>query len=65
MKRKLTIVGIAVLLFIPAAWQLLGHRTPVGQAALVNLNTANFGEFEKEFSAAADKTRIVALLSPT
>ena len=65
MKRNLTFAGIGVLLFAVAGSLLLGHRTPRGQAALVALNTENFGKLEAEFNDAADKTRIVALLSPT
>ena len=65
MKRNLTIAGIVVVLVLFAGWFLLGHRTPKGQAALVTLNLENFSQFDAEFNAAADQTRIVALLSPT
>lgn len=64
-KRNLIIAGIGVVLLVLAGWLLLGHRTPKGQAALVILNPENLRQFEAEFNAAADQTRIVALLSPT
>ena len=63
--RRLTIVGVGAIALLAAAWLLLGHRTPAGQAALVTLSTENFGEFTAEFNASAGQERIVALLSPT
>jgi len=39
--------------------------TPPGQPPLVSLNDANVSQFQQSFNAAASKTRIVLLLSPT
>jgi hypothetical protein len=40
-------------------------RTPGGQPVLTSLTPSNFDQFKREFNDAADRTRLVLLLSPT
>jgi hypothetical protein len=48
------------------AWLRLAPRAaPAGQAPLVTLDARNVGMLAEAFDAAADRTRILALLSPT
>jgi hypothetical protein len=58
------LVGIvAVLLIVRYLW--LSKGTPPGQPPLASLTPDNFGNFRQEFNSAADRARLVLLLSPT
>lgn len=47
-------------------WYFWGwSRTPKGQPPLISLTPSNFDQFKHEFNNAADRTRLVLLLSPT
>jgi hypothetical protein len=62
-------LGLALLLAVGAgglAWLKCGPRpTPKGQQPLTTLTEASFETLRDAFNASADRTRMVALLSPT
>ena len=55
----------AVALILLAAWYLWGSRTPPGQPPLISLAASNLDQFKQAFNDAADRNRLVLLLSPT
>jgi len=56
----LCVVALAVV------WYFWGwSRTPRGQPPLTSLTPSNLEQFKHEFNNAADRTRLVLLLSPT
>jgi hypothetical protein len=58
---SLVVIGAATI-----AWVKLGPRpTPGGQAPLARLDEKSFGQLRDVFNASANRTRIIALLSPT
>ena len=61
--------GASALLVIGAAtiaWVKLAPRpTPTGQAPLARLDEKTFGQLRDAFDASADRTRVLAILSPT
>ncbi|HEV2616638.1 MAG TPA: hypothetical protein VGU63_08535 [Candidatus Acidoferrales bacterium] len=66
MKKKLILLGLAVLAVLFAAIYLAGPGTvPAGQQPLVTLSSVNLSGFEGAFDADADMPRLVLLLSPT
>ena len=69
-KRKRVLAAVAAVVVLSGAgayaWVRLAPRsTPAGQRPLVHLSQENFVAFSGAFDAAADRTRILALLSPT
>ena len=59
-------IGIAAALVVVAAtYKLSTRRTPAGQPPLVYLNNQNIEELRSAFNAAADQTRVLAMVSPT
>jgi hypothetical protein len=57
----LLVIGAATI-----AWVKLAPRpTPAGQAPLTILDEKSFGELREAFNASADRTRVLAILSPT
>jgi hypothetical protein len=64
-KRILMIAVVAVLLCGALFFLTGGHRTPVGQPPLAELDAQNFTTLENAFNAANDNVRILLLLSPT
>jgi hypothetical protein len=42
-----------------------GSESPAGQQTLVRLNAENLPELQKQFNAAQDRVRLIAMLSPT
>lgn len=71
MSRRLKRAGVVVAAValsgaIAIGWHRFGPRTaPAGQPALVELSPSNVAAFSGPFDAAADRTRILALFSPT
>lgn len=67
MKRTvLILVLIAALGVAGAGWYYWGPAAvPEGQPPLAYITPQTLEQFRAEFNAAADKPRIVALLSPT
>ena len=63
-KYAFRVVGIIVVLLI--VWYLwLSRGTPPSQPPLTSLTQENFEHFRLEFNNAADRARLVLLLSPT
>ncbi len=66
--RKWTLLaGIGLLLVVSAAGiHLFAPRNvPPGQPSLVDLRSGNLHELRDEFNRFADRTRVIAMLSPT
>ncbi len=64
MRMSLRYVLLCVVTFVVVyfwGWS----RTPRGQPPLTSLTPSNLEEFKHEFNNAADRTRLVLLLSPT
>jgi hypothetical protein len=65
---RIALVGVVPIAILVAwiAWLNLEPRpTPAGQQPLGRLNEESFHQLRDAFNASADRTRIVALLSPT
>jgi len=63
-KYVLPFVGVALALSV--FWYYWGStRTPRGQPPLTSLTPSNLDQFKRQFNDAADRTRLVLLLSPT
>jgi hypothetical protein len=57
---------VVVVLALAAYWYYWGSsRTPAGQPPLTTLTPANLDQFTRAFNEAAERTRLVLLLSPT
>jgi hypothetical protein len=54
---------VATLAFV-VLWYFFGSR-PKNQPPLTSLSPSNFDQFKREFDGAADRSRLVLLLSPT
>ena len=57
---------LPVALVSLVGWYFWGlSRTPKGQPPLTSLTPGNLDQFKHQFNDAADRTRLVLLLSPT
>ena len=69
LRRTAVIVGVGVALaalaVVGAYYKFSTRQTPPGQPPLVYLDNHNLEELRAAFNAAADQTRVVAMLSPT
>jgi hypothetical protein len=71
MGRGVVLGGVAVVLTAAGAggwlaWQRLAPRAvPSGQSPLLALDDASLAALKADFNAGKDKTRVLALLSPT
>jgi hypothetical protein len=55
-----------VVVALSVGWYLWGSRRgPRGQPPLTSLTSANLDQFKTVFNGAADRNRLVLLLSPT
>jgi hypothetical protein len=64
LKYALSLVAAALALFV--FWYLWGwSRSPQGQPPLTSLTSSNLDQFKLEFNNAADRNRLLLLLSPT
>lgn len=66
--RRIAVASSALLVIGAAtiAWVKLAPRpTPAGQAPLASLDEKSFGQLREAFNASADRTRVLAILSPT
>jgi hypothetical protein len=62
-KYALLLVGILACL---VGWYFWGFsRAPHGQPPLTSLTPRNLDQFKQQFNDAADRSRLVLLLSPT
>ena len=65
-RRTIAVVSLIAALLIAVAWyQFGGDRTPRGQPQLTNLNLRSLDRLRADFNAAADRPRMIVLLSPT
>jgi len=65
LNRKYALLSFVVLAAL-VGWYFWGFsRTPHGQPPLTSLTPNNLEEFKQQFTDAADRTRLVLLLSPT
>ena len=60
-------LGLLLLCLVAGAgyYFLAPAQTPDGQLSLTNLDRSGFPAFERMFDDAADRVRVVAMLSPT
>jgi len=58
-------IAVAALVVVAASYKFSTRQTPPGQPPLVYLNNQNVEELRAAFNAAADKTRVLAMVSPT
>ena len=64
LKYALSLLALALAFFV--FWYLWGwSRSPQGQPPLTSLTSGNLDQFKREFNNAADRNRLVLLLSPT
>jgi len=64
-KRRVLILVVAVLLALAGLYIWAPSRAPENQAPLLELSSANFGEFVNSFDRATDSPRLLLLFSPT
>ena len=66
-KRAIRFLVLAALLGLAYAgyYAFAPARTPQGQLALTDLDSAGFAAFEQMFDDAIDRVRVVGLFSPT
>lgn len=64
-RKRLLAVAVAIVLLGAAGYYLIGHRAPEGQAPLIEMNAQSLDQMKDEFNRAADRTRVILLLSPT
>jgi hypothetical protein len=63
---RLAILLVAVVLLGSLLYYFYGGSTsPAGQQPLVRLDAENLPELQKQFNAAQDRVRLIAMLSPT
>jgi len=63
-KRKYIILSLVVGLALLVYWCYWGS-SPRGQPPLTSLTPMNLDQFKQAFNGAADRARLVLLLSPT
>jgi hypothetical protein len=66
MKPRWFVAVLVIAAFVALAWYAWGpSHTPQGQPPLTSLASDNIASFKDSFNDAADRVRIVLLLSPT
>jgi hypothetical protein len=63
--RLLILFVVGAILVLGSWWQFGGHETPQGQQPLVTIDAAALEGLKRAFNEAADKTRVIVILSPT
>jgi len=63
-KPKYITLALVIALALVAYWYYWGSSPP-GQPPLTSLTPMNLDQFKEAFNAAADRVRLVLLLSPT
>jgi len=63
-KRKYITVSLIIVLALAVYWYYWGS-SPRGQPPLTSLTPMNLDQFKQAFNGAADRYRLVLLLSPT
>lgn len=64
-KLAIAIVVSLIVLGLGVRYGIYGHDVPAGQPGLVELTSNSLDTLKADFNGAADKVRIVLLLSPT
>jgi hypothetical protein len=63
---KYVLLFVAFALALLVSWYYWGStRTPPGQPPLTSLTPSNLEKFNRQFNDAADRARLLLLLSPT
>ena len=66
MRLKTKVFVVVAVVAIAAIWYYTAwSRTPHDQPPLMSLTPENLNEFKSVFNDAADRTRLVLLVSPT
>jgi len=66
MKVKYVAWFVLAVVALSVGWYLWGsRRAPLGQPPLTSLTPNNLDQFKSTFNDAADRARLVLLLSPT
>jgi len=67
LKRARWLLGLLLLLCMAGAgyYFLVSARTPAGQPPLTSLHRSGFDGFEQVFDDAANRIRVVVMLSPS
>jgi hypothetical protein len=63
-KRKYITLSLVIVLALVVYWYYWG-LSPRGQPPLTSLTPMNLDQFKQAFNGAADRARLVLLLSPT
>jgi len=63
-KRKYITLSLVIALALVVYWYYWGS-SPGGQPPLTSLTPINLDQFKQAFNGAADRARLVLLLSPT
>jgi hypothetical protein len=63
-KRKYIALSLVIVLALVVYWYYWGSSPP-GQPPLTSLTPMNLDQFKEAFNGAADRARLVLLLSPT
>ena len=63
-KRKYITLSLVIALALAVYWYYWGSSPP-GQPPPTSLTPMNFDQFKQAFNGAADRARLVLLLSPT
>jgi hypothetical protein len=63
-KRKYITLSLVIALALLVYWYYWGS-SPRGQPPLTSLTPMNLDQFKQDFNGAADRARLVLLLSPT
>jgi len=63
-KRKYITLSLVIALALVVYWYYWGS-SPRGQPPLTSLTPKNLDQFKQAFNGAADRARLVLLLSPT
>ncbi len=58
-------LAVCAALACVVLWYFSGGSRPSGQPPLTSLTPSNLDQFKREFNGAADRNRMVLLLSPT
>jgi hypothetical protein len=64
-KPKYITLSLVIALALVAYWYYHWGSSPPGQPPLTSLTPMNLDQFKQAFNGAADRARLVLLLSPT
>jgi len=64
-RRKLSLLGLAVVALFLLYYLYGGSTTPAGQPPLLRLNDSNLAVLKDAFNGSAGSVRVLLLVSPT